>query len=336
MKRVKTGIIGLGRLGMLHATDTMFRLPNSELIAACSVVESERQTAASWGVKHIYENFDSMIANPEIEAVIIVSPSGMHAQQIISALRAGKHVFSEKPMGLNVEECLEVEREVEKHPELVFQLGFMRRYDPSYAAAKQKIESGAIGRPIIIKATSLDPLSAIEGFLKFAPTSGGQFLDMAVHDIDLSMWYFGKEVTSIYATGDAYMYPEVLQYQDGDNAVAVLNFEGGEVAILHAGRTAPNGYQVETEIIGTEATLRISAVPNRDRIEIYNGQGVLVECVQGFQERFAQAFLMEKEDFFSCIIESKKSKCGAKDGTRTTRVAFAATQAYRTREIVKL
>lgn len=336
MRRIKTAVVGLGRLGYQHAYDVMFRIPEAELVAACSVVEEERNRVKEWGVA-LYSDYDEMLGKQkDIEAVVIVSPSGFHAAHIESALKAGKHVFCEKPLALTVEECERVVKICEAYTEQCFQLGFMRRYDPSYAEAKRKIDAGEIGRPIMIKATSLDPISAIEGFLRFAPTSGGEFLDMAVHDIDLALWYMGDKIKTIYAVGDAYCYPELKDYKDGDNVCGVMQFENGAVAILHAGRLAPNGYQVETEIVGTKATLRISAVPNKDRVQIYNCDGVLVECVQTFNERFDEAYLLEKEDFFGCILEGRTPICGAMDGLRSAQAAYAATEAYQTGEIVRL
>lgn len=336
MRRIKTGIVGLGRLGMVHAEDLMFRLPAAELVAACSVVKEELENVKAWGVQQLYTDYSEMIQNADIEAVVIVSPSAAHTGQVTEALNAGKHVFCEKPLGVTVEECLEVEKAEAEHPELAFQLGFMRRYDPSYAEAKRKIEAGEIGRPFLIKSTSNDPVANIDGFLKYAPHSGGPWLDMSVHDIDLALWFLGDEIESIYAIGGGYLYPELEKVGCADNACALMKFKNGSMAQMHVGYSAPHGYQVETEIFGEQANLRISAVPAKNRIETYGRNGVLVECEMSFPERFKESFLLEKQDFFNCIISGRKPACTAKDGTRTTRVAIAATKAFETGELVHL
>ncbi len=137
--KVKVGIVGLGRLGRHHAENLAFRIPNAELWAVCSVVEEEVITVQqAWNIRHGYTNYRDMLANSELSAIFIASPSGFHCEQIKQALAAGFHVFCEKPLGLYLEEAIEVQQAVEAHPDQVFMLGFMRRYDHSYAAAKEK------------------------------------------------------------------------------------------------------------------------------------------------------------------------------------------------------
>ena len=145
MKKVKVGIAGLGRLGKVHAGNLAFKIPNAELTAACSIMPAELTYAQEeLGVKEVYSDYREMLAKADIDAVAIITTSGEHCWQIEAALDAGKHVFSDKPLGVNVEECKIAERAVERHPELVFFLGFMRRFDPSYAYAKKKIEKANI------------------------------------------------------------------------------------------------------------------------------------------------------------------------------------------------
>ena len=209
MKELKVGIAGLGRLGRVHAQNLAYQIPGVKLSAACSIVEEELTFAKKeLGVSEVYTDFDQMIAS-DLDAVAIVTTSGMHAKQIESALARGKHVFCEKPLGVTLEECREAEKAVEAHPDLVFFLGFMRRYDPSYAYAKKKIAEGAIGKPYLVKATGIDPESAVEGAIRFAPTSGGLFIDMASHDADLMRWFLGAEAKEVYALGSTFKHPEL-------------------------------------------------------------------------------------------------------------------------------
>ncbi|MGL6202642.1 MAG: Gfo/Idh/MocA family oxidoreductase [Lachnospiraceae bacterium] len=141
------------------------------------------------GIGRCLYNYSEMIKQACLDAVVIVSISAAHAEQIVEAMEAGLHVFSEKPMGVSLAECERVEQCVEAHPDLKFQLGFMRRFDPSYMEAKRKIDAGELGKPFLFKSTSNDPLATIDGFLSYATHSGGPWLDMSVHDIDLALWY---------------------------------------------------------------------------------------------------------------------------------------------------
>ena len=174
MEKLKIGVVGLGRLGKVHAQNIRYKIPGAELTAACSIVPAELEYAKNeLGVTDVYTDYKEMLAKADIDAVVIVTTSSEHCWQIEAALDAGKHVFSEKPLGVDVAQCKQAEAAVERHPELTFMLGFMRRYDKSYSYAKQKIEEGAIGTPYLVKATGIDPEAFVEGAIRFAKNSGG-------------------------------------------------------------------------------------------------------------------------------------------------------------------
>lgn len=337
MKKIKIGAIGLGRLGLQHAENVAFKIPNAELTAICDMNEEKlQQVQKDWNIPYSYTDFDEMIKTDELDAVVITSPSALHTKQIANALEAGLHVFSEKPLGTTVEECKIAEEAVEKHPDKVFMLGFMRRYDPSYAYAKKKIESGEIGRPILFRGYSQDPESCIEGAIAYAGHSGGQFIDMAVHDIDLARWMMGSEPKSIFAIGGCYAHPEFGKYNDGDNVSALMQLEDDSMVFLFAGRTAPHGYNVETEIIGTKGILRIANVPQKNLVEILDEHGVRKECSQDFLERFEQAYVEEINEFIDCILTGRKPEVTVYDGTKTTEIAYKCREAFETNELIRL
>lgn len=337
MKKVKVGIAGLGRLGKVHAGNLAFKIPNAELTAACSIMPAELTYAQEeLGVKEVYSDYREMLAKADIDAVAIITTSGEHCWQIEAALDAGKHVFSDKPLGVNVEECKIAEKAVERHPELIFFLGFMRRFDPSYAYAKKKIEEGAIGTPYMVKATGIDPEAMVDGAIKFAATSGGIFIDMAIHDIDLMRWFLGSDPVEVYATGSTFKHPEFKAAGDDETGVAMYKCENGAVGFVHVGRTAPHGYHVETEIVGTEGSIRVSPVPAKNLCMLYNNQGVVQECVSGFPERFAESYRLEMEEFINSVQNNTKPEVTVYDGTKSTQIGFATTEAYRQGGIVKI
>lgn len=337
VKKVKIGIVGLGRLGIKHAENIAFKVPNAELTAVCSTVEEEVQNAQkSWGIKYGYTDYKAMLENKELDAIFIASPSGLHCEQIEQALDAGFHVFSEKPLGVTVEECKRAEKAVERNTDKIFMLGFMRRFDPSYRYAKEKIDEGAIGKPIMFRGYSVDPESCIEGSIRFAAISGGQFIDMAIHDIDLARWFLNSEAKSIFAVGGCYAYPQFAEHNDGDTVAALMQFENDTMAFLYAGKLAQHGYNVETEIMGTKGTIRIAAVPQKNLVEVIDTNGVRKECSQNFLERFEESFVIELQEFVNCILENRKPEITVYDGTKSTVIAYAATEAFRENKLVRL
>lgn len=337
MKKLRVGIVGLGRLGKVHARNIAFKLPNAELTAACSIVSAELEYAKTeLGVTDVYTDYREMLAKADIDAVVIVTTSSEHCWQIEAALDAGKHVFSEKPLGVDVAQCKQAEAAVERHPDRTFMLGFMRRYDKSYAYAKEKIDQGAIGTPYLVKATGIDPEALVEGAIRFAKTSGGIFLDMAIHDIDLCRWFLGSEATEVYALGTTFKHPEFKEAGDDETAIAMYKFANGAMAMVHVGRTAPYGYHVETEIVGTEGTIRISAVPEKNLATVYGPNGVCTECVGSFPERFDEAYLIEMEEFVDCALNGKQPGVSVYDGTKSTAIGYATTEAWKTGKIVKI
>lgn len=339
MKNVKVGIVGLGRLGRQHAENLAFRIRNCELHAVCSILPEEvAEVQKSWGVPCGYTSYEEMLKNKELDAIFISSPSGFHCAQIEKALDAGFHVFTEKPLGLYIDEVLRVKQAVLKHPDQVFMVGFMRRYDQSYLYAQQKIATGAIGDPVLIRCYGLDPAQAMGGFMKFAKSnySGGLFLDMAIHDLDLARWFLQSEADTVWAIGGAYAFPEIAELNDAETGAALVKFTNNKMGIFVAGRNCAHGYHIETEIIGTKGTLRIGTVPEKNMVTVFGEQGALQECAQGFLERFAQAYLSEAEEFINCILENRQPEVTVDDGVQSTILGYACKESFETGQLVKV
>lgn len=333
---VKIGLIGAGRMGFDHANRIHSHIPNAELSAVCSIVPAElERIARQFGVKKLYEDY-RLLLQQDIDAVVIASPMAFHVVQIGEALQAGKHVFCEKPLGVDVADCRRALELAEQYPKLKVMVGFMRRFDPVYLHAKQKIQEGAIGTPIMIRCYSIDAVSMIDTFLPFAPKSGGVFSDTMIHDFDLARWLLDDEITMVHAIGGCYKYPQLAQYGDADNAACLAQLRGGQMGFFFVGRHAPHGYHIETEIIGTEEMMRIGATPRAHDAVMYGKDGVRVECVQNFQQRFATAYLNELSAFIRCIDEDTPVPVGAQDGLRAAVVATAATASYREKRAVHI
>jgi myo-inositol 2-dehydrogenase/D-chiro-inositol 1-dehydrogenase len=336
-QNLRVGAVGLGRLGRHHAENLAFRIPGVELAAVCSVVLDEvLEARKALGNPNGFLQFEEMLHRSALDAVVLTTPSHLHAAHIEAALNAGLHVFCEKPLATTIADAERAISASARHPHRAVMIGFMRRFDPSYRFVKQQIDAGVIGRPILFRGYSVDPASAIEGTLRFLPQSAGQFLDMAVHDIDLARWLLGAEPREVYALGGCYAYPEFAEYGDGDHVAALMPFENGAMAFFFAGRTAPHGYNIETEIVGTNGTLRVNAVPAQNRVEILDAGGVRRTCEQHFLERFRDAYLNELLHFIDCIRNERRPEIGLVDGLAATRIALAATEAFQRQCVVHL
>ncbi|MCP1109407.1 Gfo/Idh/MocA family oxidoreductase [Ohessyouella blattaphilus] len=336
MKEVRIGLIGLGRLGYEHAENIAKRVPKAKLQAICDVDQQRlEETAQELGVEYTFSDYEEMCRCSELDAICIVSPSALHTEHIRIAMENGKHVFCEKPLDTTVAKCKEAEAVVAAYPERIFMLGFMRRYDRSYRLAKEKIDRGDIGRIVMIRAYTQDPISTIESTLKFAPHSGGQFLDMCVHDIDLCNWFTGgQKPKNLWAIGGCFAYPEYREWNDGDNVSCLLQYEDETMAFLFAGRAAAHGCNVETEIIGTKGTLRIGAVGTDSMLEVLSDHGVCRECYPDFMYRWHEAYIAEMEEFVNCILDNRQPEVTVFDGTMASETAYRCKESFETKKML--
>jgi len=337
MNKLRIGVIGVGRLGFEHAGNIANRIPTAQLVAVCDGNEQRaRQVAAQLGVAKVYTDPAALCADPAVQAVAIVTNTASHVDMIRIAMEAGKHVFCEKPLADTVDKCRQAEAIVAAHPDLVFMLGFMRRYDHSYRLAKAKIDAGDIGRIILVRCYSQDPIAIIKGTLEYAPKSGGQFIDMSVHDIDLIRWLTDSEPVRLWAIGGCYEFEQYRQWHDGDNVSCLMQCANEAMAFIFAGRAAAHGSHVETEIVGTRGTLRVASVPADSLLEIMDANGVRRECFQDFLTRWHDAYIAEVEEFCACVAEGRQARPDVHDGTRSTQIAFSCTASFRQNELMTL
>lgn len=338
MKTVKMGLVGLGRLGYEHAKNLASQVPGCTLAAICDVDQARAaQIAEELAVPQVYADFAQMCADPALDAIAIVSPSFLHCEQIAIAMQNGKHVFCEKPLGTDVAQCKDAEKVIEAHPELIFQLGFMRRFDESYAEAKRRVDAGEIGKVVLVRSYTQDPRATIESTLKFAPHSGGQFLDMCVHDIDLIRWFTGANVKNVWALGDAFEFDLYRELNDADNASATLQMDNGAMGFVFANRTHPAGSNVETEIIGTHGTLRVANVGAKNLLSIVDENGARQEYYTDFMTRWHAAFVAEMAAFTDHV------RCGTKpadltvyDGTAVSEAAYRCKESFETGKMLPI
>ena len=214
---------------------------------------------------------------------------------------------------------------------------YVRRFDPSYRDAFDKIKAGAIGRPFLARSQTTDKNDASGFFVRYAGASGGILLDMSVHDIDTVRWLLGaKGAKRVFATGTIAVHEGLREVGDVDNAVATIEFEGGEIATIYASRTMAHGHETLTEIVGTSGRLIVGQNPRINRVEISDAHGVRNECTPTFYERFADAFREEAQAFVDVVRENRPPPLTLADATEATRIGIAVTESLRSRRMVEL
>ena len=214
-----------------------------------------------------------------------------------------------------------------------FQMGFMRRFDPGYAAAKRQVDEGRIGRPVVFKSTSRDPFPPSLEYANPA-SSGGILVDMGIHDFDLARWFMG-DVASVSAIGGVLAFPEFASVGDMDNAIASLVFADGRLGVVDLTRNGVYGYDIVTELLGTEGTVRVGYIQETP-ITIMTKNSVAHDTVPYFMERFERAYTRQLQDFAKNVLEGREPPIKIADGVEALRVALAAAQACRTGVSVKV
>jgi myo-inositol 2-dehydrogenase/D-chiro-inositol 1-dehydrogenase len=336
--RLRIGIAGLGRMGRRHAENLAHRVAQSELVAVCSPVQDELEWAKrELGVAQCYADYAAMLTHAEIDAVFVVTPTSLHATQIVDALRARKHVFSEKPLSLDVAECRRVEAEAALSPDLKVMIGFVRRFDASYRRAHAWIRDGRIGRPLTVRSHTLDQNDPSGFFVRYSQASGGIFVDMSVHDIDSARWLLGvSDVARVFATGLVGIHEGLREWNDVDNGIATCEFVTGEIATIYASRTMAHGFECMTEVIGTKGRITVGGDGRVDHVVISDAHGVRHECTPTFYERFEDAFLREDSEFVQAVIEDRTPPLTLRDATEATRISLAMRQSLLERRVVSL
>ena len=328
MKRLNVGLIGLGRLGRVYARDLAGRIPETRLVAVADPLGNlAREIAEEFDVAKSYTDPLAMIDDKTVDAIVIVTPTHIHREQVIAAASKKKPTFCEKPPALSLAEVAEMKKAVEKSG-MFFQMGFMRRFDPGYAAAKKQIEAGRIGQTLVFKATSRDPFRPSLEYANPA-SSGGMLIDMGIHDFDLARWFMG-DVKTVSAIGATIAYPELATVGDIDNAIASLTFTSGKLGVVDLTRSGIYGYDISTEILGLEGTIRIGYLRETPIMVMTKANGVSHDVVPYFMERFEKAYTLQLQNFAQNVLQNKPAPITIDDGMEALRVGVAATRAQAT------
>jgi inositol 2-dehydrogenase len=328
VKALNMAMIGAGRMGLAHAR-VLAGLAECRVVRVVdTLAQNAERVAAELGAEpstHLEDAF-----RPEVDAVIVTTPTPTHAEVVEAAARAGKAIFVEKPIAESLEAGRRVVAAVERAG-VPCQVGFQRRYDPAYVRAKAMIEEGALGRLEGIRLVGRDPYLPRLEFLK---TSGGLLVDMGIHDLDSARFLLG-EVAEVYAIGGVLVEPELKQYGLFDTAVATLRFESGAVGTLEVALRTAYGYDIRCEVLGERGRIHIER-DRRPDLTLYDERGGNFDRPRNFEERFPEAYAAEMVAFARNLHAGRPLEPGVRDAWYSLRLAKAAQHALETGQMVNV
>ena len=324
--KIGVGVIGAGRIGKLHIEHLAQNIPEAELVTICSLNPSDIESfAEQFNVPKVTTDYNTLLVDPQIDAVLVTAPTNTHVEISQAAAKAGKHIFCEKPIAFDLEQIDETLAIVEKAG-VKFQVGFNRRFDASFKRVREAVASGEIGEPHIMRITSRDPAPPP---IEYVKVSGGIFLDMTIHDFDMARYLIGDEVVEVYATGGVRVDPKIGEAGDIDTTVITLRFQNGVIGTIDNSREAVYGYDQRVEVFGSKGMVT-AANPLTDTVTFSGSEGSRAASPPYFfVERYQPAFLAELQAFFACIQEDTLPAVTGTDGRAPVVMGFAALKSLR-------
>jgi myo-inositol 2-dehydrogenase/D-chiro-inositol 1-dehydrogenase len=317
MKDIKVGILGAGRIGQVHGNN-LLRMNGVHLKA----VADPYADFQDWPGPGVATGTDPelVFSDPEIDAVLICSPTPTHADFTERAARAGKNVFCEKPVDLDPDRILRTLAVVDEAG-VKLQVGFNRRFDPTFSRVRRAVVEGDVGDVHLVKITSRDPEAPP---VEYVRDSGGIFLDMTIHDFDMVRYLTGSEVEEVYAMGAVLVDPAIGEAGDIDTAVTTLKMANGALAVIENSRQAVYGYDQRVEVFGSKGSAE-AANETANRVTFSSSNGVRADTpLYFFLERYQASFVAELETFFQNIREDSEPPVGGRDGLMSVLVGLAA------------
>lgn len=333
MSKVRVGIIGAGRIGKIHA-DNLLRMAEAEIVAISDLYANEelKAWASARGIAMVTTDSSELIGHPDIDAIFICSSTDTHVPLIIQAAEAGKHVFCEKPVSMDVSKTKEALEAVDKAG-VKLQIGFNRRFDHNFKRLRELVAQDRVGEPHLVKITSRDPNPPSPEYIK---VSGGIFMDMAIHDFDMARFISGSEVETVYTQGAVLIDPVIGELGDYDTAVTTLTFTSGALAIIDNSRRAVYGYDQRVEVFGSRgAASAENDYPNT--VTISDEAGVVRDKpLHFFLERYNEAYVEETRMFIDSVLHNRPLPVEGFDGLQAELIALAAKQSAKLGRPVKL
>jgi myo-inositol 2-dehydrogenase/D-chiro-inositol 1-dehydrogenase len=312
----KIALIGAGRIGRIHAANVAAH-PDLQLAYVVDpIADSAKSAAASFGAKTT--DLDGALGDPSIDGVIVASSTDTHLDFSLRAAQAGKAIFCEKPIDLDLARA---EGAAPKFEGARLFLAFNRRFDPNFRALKKKLDAGAVGKLETLHITSHDPSPPPAGYI---PLSGGLFKDMAIHDFDMARWVLGEEPNEVFAAGACLVDPEIGRLGDIDTAKTILRTPSGKLCVISNSRRSGYGYDQRIEAFGSEGALRAGNVVE-STVEVWTESGAQADQFQNFfLDRYAAAYKLEMAHFADMLARGAKAQIDYADGVAALKLATAA------------
>lgn len=322
---VNVGVIGAGRIGKLHAENLVNRVSGARVLAIADVFEdAAKETASRLNIPTTTKDYQKLLSNPDIDAIIICSSTDTHAQIITEAAQAGKHIFCEKPIDHSLTKIDGALAAVDKAG-VKFQVGFNRRFDANYARVRKAVESGEIGTPHIMHIISRDPAPPPIAYIK---VSGDIFLDMTIHDFDMARFLIGSEVEEIYTRAGVRVDTAIGEAGDVDTAVMILTFANGVIGTIDNCRQAVYGYDQRVEVFGSGGAISTSNNYANNAV-LQTQQSVHRDLpLYFFLERYTESFVTEMNAFVDAVVNDTPVPVTGMDGRIPVVMGLAARKSY--------
>ena len=333
MDKLRIGIVGAGRIGNVHAESITYHIPEAEVVMVTDPYEEgARKLAERFGVPKYSKDYMDIINNKDVDAVLVCSPTPTHAEITIAALKAGKHVFCEKPVHTSID-CIKEVQKVAEETGLKLQIGFNRRFDHNHSHVQRLVQDGTLGNVELIKITSRDPEPPSP---EYAASSGGLYIDMMIHDFDMAMFLAGSDVTEVYAMGTSLVDPRIGEAGDVDTAIVTLTFANGALGVIDNSRRAAYGYDQRVEVFGS---LGMAADENDgdSTVKVSTAEGVSSDKPQFFfLERYMASFTEEVKQFVAAVRNNADVPVGIHAGLMSVVLAKAAKKSLDEHRPVKI
>ncbi|ECI5765167.1 D-chiro-inositol-2-dehydrogenase IolG2 [Salmonella enterica subsp. enterica serovar Hato] len=334
MKKLRCGVIGLGRVGKMHV-ENMYLLPQLDIICAADYfIEEMSDWLYSVNITSGYKNYQELLQRDDIEAVFIFTSTDMHEEIVTAAAQAGKHIFCEKPLSMNEDEqaSMAVLRKV-KEKGVTLQVAFNRRFDPQFHEVFELVRSGKIGRPQMIKITSRDPDLLPHDLIK---RIGGLIFDFTMHDFDIARFMMQDEVSEVYVKGNTLIDPSLKNIDDVDTLAVMLTFRNGGYALIDNSRRAVYGYDQRVEVFGSEGMAYADNV-SESTVKVFNSQHCIMKNpLPDFTVRYREAYRTEILHFIDSVLHHTPVVCTGEDALLAQRIAIAAQQSLKSGLPVKI
>jgi scyllo-inositol 2-dehydrogenase (NAD+) len=328
MAKLRIGVLGVGEMGKRHAENVRRLVPDAQLVAVADVSAARAiEVAKELEIEHSFGSLEHMLERKDIDSVLIATPDKFHASSICAAAAAGKNILCEKPLAMNIADARTALKAVADN-RVRLQMGFMRRYDPAYAAAMKRIEAGEIGEPVIFKSVGRDkdepPMSAYQSNL-----NGMVFYNNTIHDFDLARWLMRDEVVEVHAYTTVAIRPEVAKYGDVVASVANLKFRHGAIGNAESYVQAVYGYDVRTEMVGSKGSIFVGNL-RQSAATFLTANGSSHAIRDHYLTQFADAYVLEVRDFVETILQDRPVRVTGEDGLKALEIAVAAEKAHLT------